>query len=489
VLPYDPRPVSAVAVGASPALELPDCEYLPHRSVAERTARGVARRHRVPIEAHADWQPSRRGQPITILERQAQERIPDLVPIRHGRMALSAFAFFRGGAAIMASDLASTPVSGLRVQLCGDAHLANFGLFDTPERRLLFDVNDFDETLPGPFEWDIKRLVASVEIAGRDLGFRRREREAAVAATTRAYREAMLEFAEQRNLDVWHARLSADELRERLERENDRDARKEVKKRIRQAMRHDHLHAFDRLVETNEHGIRFASRPPVLTPIEELLSDEQLDRYHEVVQSFLRQYRESLRPEQRALLETYRFTHMARKVVGVGSVGTQAWVVLKTGRDDHDPLLLQLKEAKRSVLAPYLGDTVYESQGRRVVEGQRLMQAHSDHMLGWYRLEAWDDQLHDCYVRQLWDGKASVEIANLTPKGLRIYGQTCGWTLARGHARTGERIAIAAYLGDDDAFDQALTAFASAYADTNQRDYERLLEAIDCGQISAAPGI
>ncbi|MCU0270143.1 MAG: DUF2252 domain-containing protein [Acidimicrobiales bacterium] len=469
---------------------LPDPEYLPKRPAAERTARGVGLRVDVPLGLHANWsEASGRTDPVDLLERQAEQRIPELIPIRHGRMLQSPFAFFRGGAAIMAADLAGTPVSGLRAQLCGDAHLLNFGIFDTPERSLVFGLNDFDETLPGPFEWDVKRLAASMEIAGRDLGFDVAQREEAVRATVRSYRESMAGFAEMRNLDVWYAFLPASELRDRLAATGGRAAGKEVAKRVTKALQRDHLHAFERYVRTTGTKTSFLADPPVLVPADELLDDRQRERYVEVVREFLRQYRDSLRPDRRMLLESYRFVEMARKVVGVGSVGTRAWVVLLIGRDASDPLLLQLKEAQPSVLAPYAGPTQYDSEGHRVVEGQRLMQTAPDHLLGWYRLVAWDGVQRDFYVRQLWDGKASIDVTKLSAKGLRAYGVSCGWTLARAHARSGDRLAMAAYLGDGALFDDALVAFAAAYADTNERDHARLRAAVDAGRVEAITGI
>jgi uncharacterized protein (DUF2252 family) len=479
-----------VAVGVQPAFPLPDAEYLPRRTVAERVAAGRSLREETPLDRHATWSaPAGRSDPIEILERQAARRAADLIPIRYGRMMASPFAFFRGGAAIMAADLAGTPVAGLRAQLCGDAHLLNFGIFDTPERSLVFGLNDFDETLPGPFEWDVKRLAASVEVAGRDLGFSPTQREAAVCATARSYRESMAHFAAARNLEVWYSHLSAEELRERLATLGGRKAGKEVDKRLAKALERDHLHAFGRHLVTVDGSVRFVSDPPVLVPAGELLDGAARERYVEVVQEFLTQYRSSLRPDRRELLESYRYVQMARKVVGVGSVGTRAWVVLFIGRDADDPLLLQLKEAQPSVLAPYAGSSIYESEGRRVVEGQRLMQTAPDHLLGWYRLNAWDGQQRDFYVRQLWDGKASIDVSRLSPKGLRAYSESCGWTLARAHARSGDRIALAAYLGDDDTFESAITAFAAAYADTNERDHDHLRAAIDAGTLIAAPGI
>jgi len=479
--------VSATAHSATP---LPDAEYLDSPTVAERRARGRVRRDEMSLDALAAWDPSpTREDPVQILHRQAATRTPELVPIRYGRMLVSPFAFYRGGAGIMAADLSTTAVAGLRAQLCGDAHLLNFGIFDTPERSLVFGINDFDETLPGPVEWDIKRLAVSIEIAGRDLGFTSVQRQRAVEATVGAYREAMLEFAEMRNLDVWYARMSAKDLRRRLSTLADRTSAKEAQKRLDKALRRDHLRAFERHLVVTDDQPRFVSNPPVLEPADELLVGEQRERYVEVVQEFLRKYRASLAPDRRVLMEGYRFVSIARKVVGVGSVGTRAWVVLMQGRDAGDPLLLQLKEAQPSVLAPFAGATSYESDGHRVVEGQRLMQAAGDHLLGWYDLTAWDGEQRDFYVRQLWDGKASIEVAHLTHKGLLVYGESCGWTLARGHARSGDRIALAAYLGEDHGFDEAIAAFSAAYADTNEADHARLTQAAATGEVEVQPGI
>ena len=469
---------------------LPDAEYLTRSTVAERVAYGKSLRAEYPPEKLADWSPGpSRGDPVAILERQARTRIPDLVPLRYERMLMSPLAFFRGGAAIMAADVAGAPSPGLRAQLCGDAHLLNFGLFETPERTLVFGINDFDETLPGPIEWDVKRLAASVEIAGRDLAFTRAERRTATLATLSAYRQAMLDFAAMRNVEVWYARLPARQLRNRLRSLSDKASCQEVERRVKQALQHDHLRAFGKLLEIVDGEPRFLSRPPLLVPADSLLDGEQRERYVEVVREFLRQYRSSLAPDRRALMEGYRYRDMARKVVGVGSVGTRDWVVLFMGRDRHDPLLLQLKEAQPSVLAPYAGETEYELQGRRVVEGQRLIQAASDHMLGWYQLRDWDGLVHDYYVRQLWDGKASIGLAGLTPKGLAAYGDSCGWTLARAHARSGDRIAIAAYLGRSDAFEHAFATFADSYANTNEEDATRLADATTNGRLPTFAGI
>ncbi len=469
---------------------LPDAEYLPRRTVADRVDGGRRLRAQLPLEQHATWSaPAGRADPIDVLEGQAKTRSPELVPIRYGRMAASPFAFFRGGAAIMAADLAETPSSGLHVQLCGDAHLLNFGIFDSPERSLVFGLNDFDETVPGPFEWDLKRFAASIEVAGRDLDLTAKRRESAVLAAVRSYRRAMVDFATRRNLDVWYAVLSVDELRHRLGELGGRKAGQEVERRTAKALERDHLHAFERHLTTVDGRPRFVSDPPLLVPADELLDGPSRDRYVEVVQDFLTQYRTSLRPDRRVLIESYRFVELARKVVGVGSVGTRAWVVLLMGRDAEDPLLLQLKEAQPSVLAPFVDATTYESEGQRVVEGQRLMQTTPDHLLGWYRLRAWDDQVRDFYVRQLWDGKASIDITKLSPKGFRAYVESCGWTLARAHARSGDRIALAAYLGDGDSVDHAIAAFAANYADTNEDDHQRLVDAIGSGRVDALAGI
>jgi uncharacterized protein (DUF2252 family) len=470
--------------------ELPDPDYLPKVSIRERVARGRELRQDLPHERHAQWvPPPERLDTVPILQRQAAERATDLVPIRYGRMAASAFAFFRGGAAVMAADLCTTPTSGLRAQLCGDAHLLNFGMFDTPERSLVFGLNDFDETLPGPIEWDVKRLAASVEVAGRDLGFTRSEREAAVLATVRSYREAMLGFAENRNVEVWTARLPAVDLERQMSAAAGRQTHQVVKKAIHKALSHDHLTAFDKLIEERDGELRFISAPPLVVPVEEILDEQERERYVEVVGSFLEQYRSSLPAHLRGFVESYRFARMARKVVGVGSVGTRAWVVLMTGRDASDPLLLQMKEAKRSVLEPYAGRSAYESQGRRVVEGQRFMQTASDSLLGWYNLRSWDGQQREFYVRQLWDGKSSIDVSRLNPVGLLAYGQACGWTLARGHARSGDRIAMASYLGEDDGFERAIAEFASTYADVNERDHGLLAEEIEQGRIQAIAGV
>lgn len=462
----------------------------PARTVAERAARGLEQRSVAPLDAHATCpaadDPAR--DPIGILERQGAHRVAELLPIRHGRMATTPFAFFRGGAAIMAADLAPAPRSGLRAQLCGDAHLLNFGLFETPERTLVFGLNDFDETLPGPFSWDVKRLAASIEVAGRDLQLSKAKRERAVLATVAAYRQAMAEFAEMRNVDVWYARLPAEELRRRLEADGDASTVAEVDREVARALRKQHLRAVSRLVERTDDGLRFRSEPPLLVPLEELVTAAQRDAVEQVVTQMVGQYVASLPADRRVLVSSYRMVHLARKVVGVGSVGTQAWVVLLVGRDEDDPMVLQMKEATRSVLAPYVGDTACATEGQRVVEGQRLMQAASDHLLGWFSVTAAGRATTDFYVRQLWDGKGSIDVTRLTAKGLAAYGESCGWTLARGHARSGDRVAIAAYLGEGTEFDEAIAAFARAYAKVNRHDHGLLADAIAAGRFEANDG-
>jgi uncharacterized protein (DUF2252 family) len=455
-------------------------------SPREREARGLAARDRVPRERHGRWHPADgRVDPIAVLERQATRRDPDLVPIRHRRMAASPFAFFRGAAAIMADDLADSPVTGLRAQLCGDAHLVNFGVFDTPERSHVFDINDFDETLPGPWEWDVKRLAASIEVAGRDLGLGRSDRRRAVLAAAAGYREQMHVFAAMGNLEVHYARLEAADVLARFSTLGHKHERRQVEHDIGKGLSRGHLTAFGKLVEGSGADVRFRSQPPLLVPAGELLTDDTRRRYVAVVREFLTLYRATLSTDRRQLLEGYRFVEMARKVVGVGSVGTRAWVVLMIGRDEHDPLMLQLKEAKRSVLESFAGRSAYSSKGQRVVEGQRSIQSASDPLLGWYRLRALDGRMHDFYVRQLWDGKASIDVGHLDADGLATYAATCGWTLSRAHARTGPRISIATYLGDDDTFDEAIADFAHAYADLNEHDHAQLIAAIESGRLPA----
>jgi uncharacterized protein (DUF2252 family) len=411
--------------------------------------------------------------------------VPELVPIRYGRMGVSPFAFFRGAAYVMASDLSSTAASGIAVQLCGDAHLSNFGVFGSPERALLFDVNDFDETLPGPWEWDVKRLAASVAIAGRSRGLSRRQRATAVRATVTEYREAMRRFAAMHNIDVWYARLGEADIRSRLREQGAVRGREALDKFFAKAIHKDSSRAFSRLTHEVDGKRRIVSDPPLVMRMDDLLSPNEARDSEEQMGRLLGSYRASLGSDRRRLLDGYRFVDLARKVVGVGSVGTRAWVALMLGRDQDDPLFLQCKEAQPSVLEPFLPKSRFSNHGRRVVEGQRLMQASSDILLGWLRGRGIDGERRDFYVRQLWDWKGSADIEALAPVGLAIYGRLCAWTLARGHACSGDCIAIAGYLGSGGSFDEALVRFAEGYADQNERDHRALVEAIEAGRIEA----
>jgi uncharacterized protein (DUF2252 family) len=455
-------------------------------SAGERAAAGKMAREKVPRSSHGEWEPqARRRDPVKVLEDQAKSRVPELVPIRYGRMLASPFTFFRGAAAIMAMDLAKTPESGLHVQACGDAHLSNFGVFAAPDRSLVMDVNDFDETLPGPWEWDLKRLAASFAIAGRDRDFTPRETRIAVLTTARAYREAMREFATMRNLDVWYARLDVESLLGDLAKVADKKQMRAVQRNVAKAQKKNSLKAFDRLVRVADGEPRIISDPPLLVPARELLDEGQQQEFEERMRELLGRYRESLKGDRRHLFDSYRFVEMARKVVGVGSVGTRAWVLLMMGRDGQDPLFLQAKEAEASVLEPYIGESGFGNHGERVVEGQWLMQAASDILLGWLPAIGFDDRERDFYVRQLWDGKRSVDVDTLPPEGLALYGRVCGWTLARAHARSGDRIAIGAYLGKGDAFDRAIAEFSERYADQNELDYAALADAAEAGRVEA----
>jgi uncharacterized protein (DUF2252 family) len=461
-----------------------------HRSPAERFAFGRAVRDTVPLAAHAECRPEVAGRdPVALLERQAASRVPELVPIRYGRMLASPFAFYRGGAAIMARDLAGTSTSGLQVQLCGDAHLANFGLFGSPERQLVFDSNDFDETLPGPFEYDVKRLVASLSVAGRVNGYRRKHRAAIVAAAAARYRTAMARFAKMRDLEVWYAHLDAARLQQQLAPLLDPARRRRLAKHLDRTQGRDSVQLFGKLVDSSGDTLRIRARPPLIVPLREFVSVGDGADVERRFRDLISQYRRSLQPDRRRLLERYRFVDMARKVVGVGSVGTRCWVVLLTGRDDDDPLFLQIKEAQASVYDEYLGGSRYSNQGERVVAGQRLMQQASDIFLGWQRSTGIDGVQRDFYVRQLRDWKGSVTVEDLAPDGMRIYGELCAWSLARAHARSGDRLAIAGYLGSSPEFDAALVAFAEAYADLDERDHCALADAVATCRVAATSGL
>jgi uncharacterized protein (DUF2252 family) len=457
---------------------------------AERAARGKTARAATPRSCHADWvTPPNRADPIELLEAQAASRVPELVPIRYGRMAASPFAFFRGSAAVMAADLADSPVSGIRAQLCGDAHLANFGGFASPERDLLFDLNDFDETLPGPWEWDLKRLAASIAVAARGRGFPERERQAMVRGAAAQYRTAMRQFAAMTTLDVWYARLDESELSEQFRAQASPQQLKRFDKTLSKARRKDSARAYAKLAHRNGGQPRIASDPPLIVPIDELLPDMEAHQLSDRMQELIEAYRPSLPADRRHLLDRFRYADLARKVVGVGSVGTRAWIVLLLGRDDEDPLFLQCKEAQSSVLEPFAGASALANHGQRVVEGQRLMQAASDIFLGWVHVTGFDGQPRDFYVRQLWDWKSSVDLETIEPATMAIYVRLCAWTLARAHARSGDAIAIGSYLGSGDVFDRALAVYAEACAEQNDLDHRALVEAIDSGRLVAETGV
>jgi uncharacterized protein (DUF2252 family) len=464
-------------------------EPLAHPTVEERVAKGKALRKQVPRSSHAEWTPLADREPIALLQQQATTRVDELVPIRYGRMAVSPFTFYRGAADVMAADLSAVPHTGLQVQLCGDAHLANFGGFASVERSLVFDLNDFDETLPGPFEWDVKRLVASFDVAGRDRGLDETERSDLVALTAKSYREAMRSFATMSNLDLWYTQLDVDAIISRWGAEAGTRAIKSLQRTTAKAESKDRLKALAKLTREDNGELRFISDPPLIVPIGELFTDVDADLVQNSIREALRMYRRTLSGDRRRLLESYRFVHIARKVVGVGSVGMRSWVVLLVGRDNTDPLFLQVKEAEPSVLEPHLKKSPYSNHGQRVVEGQRLMQATSDIFLGWQRVEGVDGRTHDYYMRQLWDWKASANIDAMTPELLNFYGQICGWTLARAHAKSGDRIAISEYLGTSETFDRAMAAFAHTYAQQNDVDHRALTAAIADGTVEAIAGV
>jgi uncharacterized protein (DUF2252 family) len=476
---------------AAPRSKKPPGEAAPHLSVAERVARGKAARAEVPRSRHATFEPpSTRADPVELLERQAKARVPELVPIRYGRMLVSPFTFYRGAAMIMASDLAGTPRSGLTVQCCGDAHLSNFGVFASPERRLVFDVNDFDETLPGPWEWDVKRLAASMLIAARDNGFRAKEQDRIVLDTVGRYRTAMAEFASMKELEVWYSHLDIESVIKEFASRFKPKLVKRADKQIAKARTKDSMTAFSKLTEVVDGKTRIVDQSPLIVPARQLASGAEFERLWGVLQGVLRGYQETLEFDRRVLLENFELTDLAHKVVGVGSVGTRAWIGLYLGRDGEDPLFLQVKEAEASVLEEFLDPSEFSNHGERVVVGQRLMQASSDIFLGWLHVDAGlDSKPRDFYGRQLKDWKGSAEIEQMVPQAMAAYGKLCGWTLARAHARSGDRVAIAAYLGGGDSFDRALVEFSKAYADQNERDFRRLAGAVDSGKLVAQTGL
>jgi uncharacterized protein (DUF2252 family) len=464
---------------------------VPHLSVAERVARGRAARNEVPRAGHASFEPlPTRPDPVELLESQAKTRVPELVPIRYGRMLVSPFAFYRGAAMIMAHDLSATPRSGLRVQCCGDAHLSNFGVFASPERRLVFDINDFDETLSGPWEWDVKRLAVSMLIAARSNGFPVKEQDRIVLDTVSRYRTAMADFAGMTNLAVWYAHLDIESVLQKFGSQFKPKTVKRTERSLAKARTKDSMTAFSKLCHEVDGQSRIIDQSPLIVPIEQLAPGEGRNELFESLRELVRAYRNTLEFDRRVLLEQFNLTDVARKVVGVGSVGTRAWIALLLGRDGQDPLFLQIKEAEASVLEEFLGRSEFSNHGQRVVVGQRLMQATSDIFLGWLHVDVGiDGQARDYYARQLKDWKGSAEIEQMVPKGMATYGTLCGWTLARAHARSGDRIAIAAYLGNGDRFDRAIVEFSKAYADQNERDYARLTTAAKTGDIKVETGV
>jgi uncharacterized protein (DUF2252 family) len=433
---------------------------------------------------------------VGLLERQAVSRVPELVPIRYGRMLVSPFTFYRGAALIMASDLATTPDSGLTTQVCGDAHLSNFGLFASPERSIMFDVNDFDETLPGPWEWDLKRLAASVVIAGRDQNFSKKDCASAAKEVGTTYRREMRRLAESGNLDVWYSHVDIEGVIASLATQASKQKSKVTEQMatkassiVAKSRTKDSLQAQDKLTELVDGRRRIISDPPLIVPLAELSAEHEPDALLESLHQLVRSYRRTLQTDRRQLLEGFELVDVARKVVGVGSVGTRAWILLLQGRDGKDPLFLQAKEAEASVLEEFVGKSKYSNHGERVVAGQHLMQAASDIFLGWQRVEGLDGINRDFYLRQLRDWKGSFEIEGAVPKGLAIYSGLCAQALARAHARSGDRIAIASYLGNSSTFDDALVEFAETYADQNERDYGELKKAVADGRITAETGL
>jgi uncharacterized protein (DUF2252 family) len=460
-----------------------------HKTRAERVASGKAARAKAPLKGHAGFDPGAARDPVGLLLSQAESRVPELVPVRHGRMLVSPFTFYRGAALPMAADLATTPSSGLRVQLCGDAHLANFGAFASPERRLIFDVNDFDETLPGPFEWDVKRLVASLAVAGRDNGFSAKDRHKVALAGAAAYRNAMRGFADQSVMSVWYAHLQVEDALQKFKAQAAPKRFKAAEKMLAKAHTRDSMQALGKLTEVADGQREFIADPPLIVPVEDVFADVAVDALYKQLHAVVRGYRRTLQSDRRHLLEQFELKRVARKVVGVGSVGTRAWVLLMEAGDGIEPLLLQGKEAQASVLAEYCGRSKYANQGERVVAGQHLMQAASDIFLGWEKVTGADGVQRDFYVRQLRDWKFSFPIEAMIPSGMALYASLCAWTLARAHARSGDRVAIASYLGGSDNFDNAMADFAELYADQNELDYAALKEAVASGRAEAVSGL
>jgi uncharacterized protein (DUF2252 family) len=458
-------------------------------TAAARAAAGKAARTETPLEAHAHFAPNDSRDTVALLLSQAESRVPELVPIRHGRMLVSPFTYYRGAALPMAADLATTPTSGLRVQLCGDAHLSNFGAFASPERKLVFDLNDFDETLPGPFEWDVKRLAASVVVAGRDNGFTLKEIGKSVLSAVSTYRAAMREFAGQSTMDVWYAHLDVEETLKTFKSQLKPKGFKTAEAGLTKARTRDSTQALSKLTTIVDGRHQMISDPPLIVPVEELFSDMQSHEIYDELRALVAKYSRTLQSDRRHLLERFTLVQAARKAVGVGSVGTRAWILLLVAGDGVEPLFLQAKEAQRSVLADFVGRSKIANEGQRVVAGQHLMQASSDIFLGWQRVPSRDGVDRDYYLRQLRDWKFSIPIERMIPTGMAVYAGMCGWTLARAHARAGDPVALAAYLGGSDKFDNAIAEFAETYADQNEQDYAALGAAVQSGRAQAQAGL
>jgi uncharacterized protein (DUF2252 family) len=477
--------MTSVAAAASA-----DLARLERSTRDERVARGRAARVKVPRSRHAELDLAARPDPISLLEEQARTRIPELVPVRYGRMLESPFAFFRGAALIMASDLARTPSPRMDAQLCGDAHLANFGTFATPERNLVFDTNDFDETLPGPWEWDVKRLASSLEIAGRSNGFSEDDRRGIVLDAVRSYQDAMSSFATRRNLDVWYARMDVEPALTEYEKHLSSKGVKRSREAIAKARGRTSEKAWEKLTHLVHGEPRIVADPPLIVPLSDLFSRADRSKLEVAITRMFLEYYRSLDSDRRLLLEQFRIVEVARKVVGVGSVGTRCWIVLLLGVDNGDPLVIQIKEAQPSVLERFTSRCRYQHHGERVVAGQRAMQASSDILLGWGRADSDVDGVkRDYYVRQLHDCKGSFPAEEMLPAGMSVYAKMCGWTLARAHARSGDRVAIAAYLGKSHAFGEAISAFSRVYADLSERDHGALVRAVRAGRIVAETGV
>jgi uncharacterized protein (DUF2252 family) len=479
-----------------------------HPSMDQRRARGAQAAERTPLDSHAGWKPAGdRRDPVSLLEEQDATREQDLVPVRHGRMMVSPFTFYRGAAKIMAEDLEDSPTAGLEVQLCGDAHLSNFGVFASPERRLIFDLNDFDETLPGPFEYDVKRMAASFAVAARHNGFSKSDATAATTASVMAYREAMAEFAQMRTLDVWYAHLAEPEIMKALEAvvvgakksakgakakskqtKLAKQAQATAKKTAEKARTRDSLQALSKLAEKVDGRYRIVSQPPIVVPLRDISATYGVgaEEIETSIRAQFRAYRATLQEDRRGLLEQFQIVDVARKVVGVGSVGTRAFIALLQGRDSEDPLFLQVKEATSSVLEAHLPKSRYKQHGERVVQGQRKMQASSDIFLGWTKGV---DTTRHFYWRQLRDMKGSAVVEQMSPLGLTVYAKICGWSLARAHARSGDPVAIATYLGVDDSFDRSIADFSRRYANRNEQDFDAFVEAVRSGRLTAVEGV